>query len=128
MLRRPPRSTRTDTLVPYTTLFRSNLGQHPAHILGVEEEDQSPMRSDPWATEHAFAHRLELCLGGVDVGDFVAHMMLPPRRILLQKPRDRGVAGQRLDQLDLRPVEAGVSRRIDETQLDRKSTRLTSSH
>src|SRR3546814_12414272 len=26
MLRRPPRSTRTDTLVPYTTLFRSYLG------------------------------------------------------------------------------------------------------
>src|SRR3546814_18895139 len=26
MLRRPPRSTRTDTLVPYTTLFRSDLG------------------------------------------------------------------------------------------------------
>src|SRR3546814_5557620 len=25
MLRRPPRSTRTDTLFPYTTLFRSNL-------------------------------------------------------------------------------------------------------
>src|SRR3546814_1414893 len=28
MIRRPPRSTRTDTLFPYTTLFRSN--QHPA--------------------------------------------------------------------------------------------------
>src|SRR3546814_10770495 len=25
MLRRPPRSTRTDTLFPYTTLFRSNI-------------------------------------------------------------------------------------------------------
>src|SRR3546814_19588299 len=27
MIRRPPRSTRTDTLVPYTTLFRS-IGDH----------------------------------------------------------------------------------------------------
>src|SRR3546814_2175238 len=27
MIRRPPRSTRTDTLVPYTTLFRSGLLQ-----------------------------------------------------------------------------------------------------
>src|SRR3546814_3631709 len=27
MIRRPPRSTRTDTLFPYTTLFRSNV-QH----------------------------------------------------------------------------------------------------
>src|SRR3546814_4894095 len=26
MKRRPPRSTRTDTLFPYTTLFRSNVG------------------------------------------------------------------------------------------------------
>src|SRR3546814_8773167 len=26
MIRRPPRSTRTDTLFPYTTLFRSYLG------------------------------------------------------------------------------------------------------
>src|SRR3546814_6747175 len=29
MIRRPPRSTRTDTLFPYTTLFRS--GQRAAH-------------------------------------------------------------------------------------------------
>src|SRR3546814_14168644 len=28
MIRRPPRSTRTDTLFPYTTLFRSCLGIH----------------------------------------------------------------------------------------------------
>src|SRR3546814_8953183 len=27
MMRRPPRSTRTDTLFPYTTLFRSGLGR-----------------------------------------------------------------------------------------------------
>src|SRR3546814_17480710 len=27
MIRRPPRSTRTDTLFPYTTLFRSRLGK-----------------------------------------------------------------------------------------------------
>src|SRR3546814_10102596 len=32
MIRRPPRSTRTDTLFPYTTLFRS---QHGAGRLGV---------------------------------------------------------------------------------------------
>src|SRR3546814_5760294 len=28
MIRRPPRSTRTDTLFPYTTLFRSAVGEH----------------------------------------------------------------------------------------------------
>src|SRR3546814_14056966 len=35
MIRRPPRSTRTDTLFPYTTLFRSHpsqgAGQHQFH-------------------------------------------------------------------------------------------------
>src|SRR3546814_4700530 len=29
MIRRPPRSTRTDTLFPYTTLFRSSCVHHP---------------------------------------------------------------------------------------------------
>src|SRR3546814_6430732 len=33
MIRRPPRSTRTDTLFPYTTLFRSQLTARPSkHI------------------------------------------------------------------------------------------------
>src|SRR3546814_7180606 len=36
MIRRPPRSTRTDTLFPYTTLFRSDAGQQtPAHAPGI---------------------------------------------------------------------------------------------
>src|SRR3546814_8794014 len=35
MLRRPPRSTRTDTLFPYTTLFRSGGGRmHARDLLG----------------------------------------------------------------------------------------------
>src|SRR3546814_15212332 len=33
MIRRPPRSTRTDTLFPYTTLFRSHVGGR-AHAAG----------------------------------------------------------------------------------------------
>src|SRR3546814_4153389 len=43
MIRRPPRSTRTDTLFPYTTLFRSVLraistGSHPAgSMIGAPE-------------------------------------------------------------------------------------------
>src|SRR3546814_3422687 len=37
MIRRPPRSTLTDTLFPYTTLFRSRMarGLHPAAIGGA---------------------------------------------------------------------------------------------
>src|SRR3546814_19879905 len=33
MIRRPPRSTRTDTLFPYTTLFRSIIGAESAQRL-----------------------------------------------------------------------------------------------
>src|SRR3546814_1655531 len=47
MIRRPPRSTRTDTLFPYTTLFRS-FGEHGGHqdVLGCTDgnggKDDSP--------------------------------------------------------------------------------------
>src|SRR3546814_20619236 len=34
MIRRPPRSTRTDTLFPYTTLFRSEVGNFAEALLG----------------------------------------------------------------------------------------------
>src|SRR3546814_10984841 len=47
MIRRPPRSTRTDTLFPYTTLFRSlrpadlqlglQIGEHEAAVLEIED-------------------------------------------------------------------------------------------
>src|SRR3546814_2123492 len=33
MIRRPPRSTRTDTLFPYTTLFRSHTDAHHSYLL-----------------------------------------------------------------------------------------------
>src|SRR3546814_11678808 len=38
MIRRPPRATRTDTLFPYTTLFRSSLDR-AAEKFGVGEPD-----------------------------------------------------------------------------------------
>src|SRR3546814_2740219 len=40
MIRRPPRSTRTDTLFPYTTLFRSILGGRP-HQPGFRQSRQA---------------------------------------------------------------------------------------
>src|SRR3546814_4130605 len=50
MIRRPPRSTRTDTLFPYTTLFRSLLGvalpntppyRTEGHLIGELEGDDT---------------------------------------------------------------------------------------
>src|SRR3546814_7574082 len=40
MIRRPPRSTRTDTLFPYTTLFRSAIREYP----GAWHEDGGESR------------------------------------------------------------------------------------
>src|SRR3546814_10270447 len=44
MIRRPPRSTRTDTLFPYTTLFRSRHRAKPVlHLVeGVHGSGQAP--------------------------------------------------------------------------------------
>src|SRR3546814_14744485 len=42
MLRRPPRSTRTDTLFPYTTLFRSSNRQGAASVTQFELMPQPP--------------------------------------------------------------------------------------
>src|SRR3546814_11672785 len=44
MIRRPPRSTRTDTLFPYTTLFRSRMGAVALHLVGGRREHRAPDR------------------------------------------------------------------------------------
>src|SRR3546814_2248449 len=57
MIRRPPRSTRTDTLFPYTTLFRS----HPHEAV----EDHLQHRQTPVGDERAVDD-------GVNAGEFPA--------------------------------------------------------
>src|SRR3546814_1159188 len=47
MIRRPPRSTRTDTLFPYTTLFRSTLAiLHAVHVRTPPRPDAPPGTPD----------------------------------------------------------------------------------
>src|SRR3546814_3129023 len=54
MIRRPPRSTRTDTLFPYTTLFRSIVGQDKTvlHIKLNRPEKRNALSSDLRSEEH----------------------------------------------------------------------------
>src|SRR3546814_5236755 len=77
MIRRPPKSTRTDTLVPYTTLFRSLLAElrrerhvrrdvlphrlvPAAHGAGVRRtvSDEQPVLAEPAMEEHDRIDRL----------------------------------------------------------------------
>src|SRR3546814_2282677 len=54
MIRRPPRSTRTDTLFPYTTLFRSRRGDCDAPSPGTaRRSDHDRDRNNPWAPRFA---------------------------------------------------------------------------
>src|SRR3546814_17086466 len=47
MIRRPPRSTRTDTLFPYTTLFRSAMGDRQVQWLGPGQRPSRRVRIWP---------------------------------------------------------------------------------
>src|SRR3546814_14623513 len=73
-MRRPPRSTRIDTLFPYTTLFRSPRGD----VALVRKEqgpvDLEPVRSQALHTQHGVA---EIRPGAKIVTD--AGLKVPPR-------------------------------------------------
>src|SRR3546814_9464426 len=60
MLRRPPRSTRTDTLFPYTTPFRSRAGALPGRAVHCTPAVSSTSSSKwgTWYIDKAVADRL----------------------------------------------------------------------
>src|SRR3546814_2862887 len=68
MIRRPPRSTRTDTLFPYATLFRSEFGQENirANIISpglIDSSGAQALFQDP-AVTRAFTERLPMKRAG----------------------------------------------------------------
>src|SRR3546814_12529903 len=83
MIRRPPRSTRTDTLFPYTTLFRSLLSQIAEQFMHLQ--DQEPL----------VGHRAEIAVEAVDHDD--------ARAVLLHAGADIGreFSGRELSRIDL---------------------------
>src|SRR3546814_8737864 len=104
MIRRPPRSTRTDTLFPYTTLFRSpiiNGGKDPKYqLLGVNL---------------LFAALLVVVVGSFAGNFFAIAQVMPPEL-------NFWLGHQGYEYLDLgRLWQIALF-------LDRKSTRLNSSH
>src|SRR3546814_10072801 len=73
MILRPPRSTRTDTLFPYPTLFRSGL----ARGADRERDDRDQRRRDrddrPPVDPRRAAHRRAIEAGGGDVARSEEH-------------------------------------------------------
>src|SRR3546814_14232454 len=99
MIRRPPRSTRTDTLFPYTTLFRSS--NRPA------------MASTPFQAGAFEITTIEMHTGGEPLRIVTSGYPALQGRRLLDKRRDA-------------LANHDAFRRL--LMHDRKSTRLNSSH
>src|SRR3546814_14833578 len=100
IIRRPPRSTRTDTLFPYTTLFRSD------KAIDVIDEAGAAQRLLPRS-------RQKKLIGKAEVEATVAKIArIPPQSV----------------SNDDRNKLATLDRDLKTVVLDRKSTRLNSSH
>src|SRR3546814_7840983 len=121
MIRRPPRSTRTDTLFPYTTLFRSSLTWQNMVPCG----DIPPVGVEQSREEHSLLNRdrIEQCPAPHIV--FAAACLLfeerrqvtRPYRVCVPNDKDRRPIGLTSHRLFLLFVAA-----------DRKSTPLNYSH
>src|SRR3546814_10252178 len=68
MIRRPPRSTLTDTLLPYTTLFRSRRAVPQLDEAGAQALDRGRLDQEDQHTPVALAGVGDLEVGDVDVG------------------------------------------------------------
>src|SRR3546814_4504584 len=114
MIRRPPRSTRTDTLFPYTTLFRSELLSDLVVVFGGD--------LDPFDRWHVLAHRFrdsdDRLVDGLRIEDEVGDRAHVDDAVDLAFNLANGGAEVAHDLAPARGLEV----------VDRKSTRLNSSH
>src|SRR3546814_6199229 len=121
MLRRPPRSTRTDTLFPYTTLFRSVRASEilPSHILPPQSRRRASLRAA------RFGKKLHMGFSSENshrIVDMDMCIMLHPSLFALVEP----LRGLLFDLVEDR--RAAHIRMTLTDQGDRKRTRLNSSH
>src|SRR3546814_1864877 len=115
MIRRPPRSTRTDTLFPYTTLFRSHPADQRAHLPNFADQKISRAGRPRLACDG-----LEAGIGGrAPVGS--ARQRSEPDRPTFPEVFAQRVP-ERLQSLQM------FGALIPDFAGDRKSTRLNSSH
>src|SRR3546814_4704693 len=113
MIRRPPRSTRTDTLFPYTTLFRSSF---------IER-----IEPDAFLDELTFIIPGDKC--NFTKSRYVYRLLADIDRLEGEMKVEKQDAYYELVELTeaSKPVTSSRLQTIDQ-RLDRKSTRLNSSH
>src|SRR3546814_12126952 len=139
MLRRPPRSTRTDTLFPYATLFRSGAPRQDDAEALVEHDLRALRERVDVVGERGVDGDAHLAAAGVDVGGAVV-VHAQERAVgrgrlgeLVDLLAQRGDALARLAEgvaelLVLRDRLGQLALGLEQALLDRKSTRLSSSH
>src|SRR3546814_16346705 len=114
MIRRPPRSTRTDTLFPYTTLFRS------IQIFMRRRRDKKRRQNQ---TRFIIDFNLE-STGPIQFDGFISVKQLD---LILRSETTFGPAF-RLDVSAIFEEAIALTGMTGSIRLDRKSTRLYSSH
>src|SRR3546814_4213012 len=123
MIRRPPRSTRTDTLFPYTTLFRSLVQG------GVERLRGSQVAAEGLLDHHP---RAPGAAAGVERADHGREQARRDRQVVQRVFGGAQFLAQALEGAGVVVVAVDVAqlRRVlfDSRLVDRKSTRLNSSH
>src|SRR3546814_1535478 len=133
MIRRPPRSTRTDTLFPYTTLFRSAQSRNTAEnarltaaLVGQGDGRPWLLVTSAWHMPRAVA---SFRAAGLEVLAYPVDFRTEPAR--LHWPRDPGaslgLAGLALHEW-LGLLVYYLAGNSDAFFPDRNSTRLNSSH
>src|SRR3546814_4345976 len=128
MIRRPPRYTRTDTLFPYTTLFRSGLAAlaYAPCTVTARVGDNGTEVTLHEKTSYPFEDRIDLEISTSEAVSFPLHLRIPSwceeAIVTLNGKELRRDKGGQVIAIDRRWENGDLIR------LDRKSTRLNSSH
>src|SRR3546814_9615720 len=89
MIRRPPRSTRTDTLFPYTTLFRS-IGEAFGYATQAQTAlPYAPMQAGSWCMDVVDSPLYNRIVDARDVGDAAVEGSSEPMRRDLHNDGDQ---------------------------------------
>src|SRR3546814_8477223 len=128
MIRRPPRSTRTDTLFPDTTLFRSAVAMPAGHPVAGPAGLRARFELDASADLHLDTAGWGKGYAWVNGFFLGRYWRRGPQRTLYVPAPVTQVDENTLVIVELETLTRPVARFVAAPDLDRKSTRLNSSH